>query len=95
MSTFASSEFQMIQFIPLVIEPQIFFSGIFPMDGMANWLKNLSYLMPLYYTADALKGIMHMGQGLGDYTNHIVILIGFILAFIVLNLLALKKYRKL
>lgn len=95
LSTFASSEFQMIQFIPLVIVPQIFFSGIFPMDGMADWLKNLSYLMPLYYAADALKGIMYMGQSLGYYTKHIVILIGFIVAFIVLNLLALKKYRKL
>ena len=28
-STFANSEFQMIQFIPLVAVPQVFFSGIF------------------------------------------------------------------
>lgn len=95
LSTFASSEFQMIQFIPLVIVPQIFFCGIFPIEGMADWLKGLAYIMPLYYVADALKGIMYMGLGLADLTKHIIILFGFILAFIILNLFALKKYRKL
>ena len=31
-STLAKSEFQMMQFIPLVILPQLFFSGIIPLD---------------------------------------------------------------
>ena len=61
---------------------------------MADWLKGLAYIMPLYYVADALKG-MYMGLGLADLTKHIIILFGFILAFIILNLFALKKYRKL
>lgn len=95
LSSFASSEFQMIQFIPLVIVPQIFFSGIFPLGGMADWLKGLAYLMPLYYISDALKGIMYMGLSLNDLTKHIIILLAFILCFIILNLFALKKYRKL
>ena len=34
-STFANSEFQMIQFIPLIVVPQIFFAGLVPVDGMA------------------------------------------------------------
>lgn len=95
LSSFASSEFQMIQFIPLVIVPQIFFSGIFPLGGMADWLKGLAYLMPLYYISDALKGIMYMGLSLNDLSKHIIILLAFILCFIILNLFALKKYRKL
>lgn len=95
LSSFASSEFQMIQFIPLVIVPQIFFCGIFPIDGMADWLKGLAYIMPLYYIADALKSIMYMGLGLGDLTKNLLILFAFIVAFIILNMFALKKYRKL
>ena len=95
MSSFANSEFQMIQFIPIVLVPQIFFSGIFPIEGMADWLKGLAYIMPLYYVADALKGIMYMGLGLADLVKNILILVGFCATFIMLNLFALKKYRKL
>lgn len=95
LSSFASSEFQMIQFIPLIIVPQIFFCGIFPIEGMADWLQGLAYLMPLYYIADALKGVMYMGLGLSDIWPQLLILLGFIIVFVVLNLFALKKYRKL
>lgn len=45
-STFANSEFQMIQFIPLVAVPQVFFSGIFPLENMPDWLGNIGYIFP-------------------------------------------------
>ena len=61
LSSFASSEFQMIQFIPIIIVPQIFFSGIFSIEGMADWLQVFANFMPLYYAADALKGVMYEG----------------------------------
>ncbi|MCR8643601.1 ABC transporter permease [Paenibacillus sp. N1-5-1-14] len=95
LSTFASSEFQMIQFIPLVVVPQVFFSGLFPLDNMATWLQSLGKIMPLYYAADALKGIMYKGQGLSEVSFDILVLTGFAILFIVLNIFALKKYRKL
>lgn len=95
LSTFAGSEFQMVQFIPLVIVPQIFFSGIFPVEGMADWLQNLGRIMPLYYGADALKSVMYRGEGLGDVAGNLSILALFALVFIVLNILALKRHRKL
>jgi ABC-2 type transport system permease protein len=95
LSTFASSEFQMIQFIPIVIIPQVFFSGIFPMDGMATWLQALSKIMPMYYAADALKGVMYKGYGFNEIRLNLGILTLFALVFIGLNIVALKKYRKL
>ncbi|WP_422122282.1 ABC transporter permease [Planococcus sp. X10-3] len=95
LSTFAGSEFQMVQFIPVVIVPQIFFSGIFPIEGMADWLQNVGRVMPLYYGADALKGVMYRGEGLGDVADNLVVLALFALLFIALNILALKRYRKL
>ena len=49
LSTLAKSEFQMMQFIPLVVTPQIFFSGIIPLDAMADWVQSLGKLLPLYY----------------------------------------------
>lgn len=95
LSTFAGSEFQMVQFIPIIVIPQIFFAGIIPLDGMADWLQNLGRIMPLYYAADALKAVMYKGQGLGDVTGDLMALAIFALVFIVLNILALKRYRKL
>lgn len=95
LSTFAASEFQMVQFIPIVVIPQIFFTGILPLDGMVDWLQAIGKIMPMYYAADALKGIMYRGVGLGDVWGDIVALVIFATLFIVLNILALKKYRKL
>ncbi|MEO4054451.1 ABC transporter permease [Solibacillus sp. CAU 1738] len=95
LSSFASSEFQMVQFIPLIIVPQVFFSGIFSIEGMADWLQVFAKLMPLYYAADALKGVMYQGLGLSDISSNLYILLAFAIVFIVLNLFALKKYRKL
>lgn len=95
LSSFASSEFQMIQFIPLIIVPQVFFSGIFSIEGMAEWLQVFANFMPLYYAADALKGVMYEGLSLAEISSNLYILLAFAAVFIVLNLFALKKYRKL
>jgi ABC-2 type transport system permease protein len=95
LSTFAASEFQMMQFIPIVVIPQVFFAGIFPLEGMADWLRVLAKIMPIYYGADALKGVMYKGWGISDIGGDILALILFAAVFIVLNILALKKYRKL
>ncbi|MGF2942667.1 ABC transporter permease [Enterococcus xiangfangensis] len=93
-STFASSEFQMIQFIPLVVIPQIFFSGLISLDTMAPWARYLSYIFPLSYGGDALTAIMIKGQGWETIKFDLLILILFITGFTLLNITGLKKYRK-
>jgi ABC-2 type transport system permease protein len=95
LSSFASSEFQIIQFIPLVIVPQAFFSGLFNLDAMNPWLQKLSLIMPLYYGADAMQGIMIRGEGWLDFQKNVYVLIGFSLLFALLNVLALKKHRRM
>jgi len=95
LSSFAASEFQMMQFIPLVIVPQVFFSGIFPLDSMAEWLQNIGRIMPLYYAADALNGVMYKGYSLSDIIVNLSILTCFAIVFITLNMISLKKYRSL
>lgn len=95
LSTFAGSEFQMVQFIPVVIIPQIFFSGIFPIEGMAEWLQNVGRVMPLYYGADALQGVMYRGESLAQVADNLLVLVIFAFLFIALNGVALKRYRKL
>ncbi|WP_123040217.1 ABC transporter permease [Cohnella candidum] len=93
LSSFASTEFQIIQFIPLVIVPQVFFSGLFNLEAMDPWLQKLSYVMPLYYGADAMRGIMLRGEGFADIQIDVYVLLGFSVAFALLNIAALRKQR--
>lgn len=95
LSAFAHSEFQMMQFIPVVIIPQIFFAGILPVDEMAGWLQAIEKVMPMYYGGDALKNVMYKGMGLSDIRTDLLALFGFVVIFVTLNIFALKKYRKL
>jgi ABC-2 type transport system permease protein len=93
LSSFAGSEFQIIQFIPIVIVPQVFFSGLFNLEAMDPWLQKLSYAMPLFYGADAMRGVMLRGEGFADIQTDIYVLLGFSVAFALLNIAALKKQR--
>lgn len=85
----------MVQFIPLIIVPQILFSGIFPLESMATWLQGISSIMPLYYIADALNSVMYKGLGFSDIYLNLLILLGFSSIFLFLNMLGLRKYRRI
>jgi ABC-2 type transport system permease protein len=95
LSAFANNELQMMQFIPLVVIPQVFFSGLFNLDTMEEWLRSLSVVMPLTYGADALREIMVRGNGWNEIAKDVYVLLGFAVLFMLLNVIALKKYRKL
>ncbi len=93
-STFTNSEFQMIQFIPLIVVPQIFFAGLVPVDGMASWLQAIAHIMPLYYGANAMTAVVTKGAGLGDIGVNLLILVGFMVVLTMLNIVGMKRYRK-
>jgi len=93
-STFANSEFQMMQFIPVLIIPQIFFSGIIPLDTMADWVKDISYVMPIKYSGDAVSDIVMRGTHITALGSNIDILFGFLIVLTLLNIIGLRRYRK-
>lgn len=95
LSAYANNEFQMVQFIPIVIVPQVFFSGIFNLETMAEWLQVLSKFMPLTYGAEAMQAVMIKGQGIVDILPQLGVLFGFAVVFFLLNIVALKKHRRL
>lgn len=77
LSAYANNEFQMIQFIPLVIVPQVFFSGLFPMESMNTWLQMLGKLFPLTYGADAMRQVMIRNQGFTEIALDLTVLLLF------------------
>ncbi|MHC0036597.1 ABC transporter permease [Pseudoneobacillus sp. C159] len=95
LSAFANNEMQVIQFIPLVIVPQIFFSGLFNLETMSEWLRWIGPLTPLYYAADAIRDVMVRGYGLGEVYIDLLVLFGLSCLFMLLNIVALKKHRKI
>jgi ABC-2 type transport system permease protein len=94
-SIFADNEFQIMQFIPLIVIPQIFFSGLISLDTLPYHLGILSKVMPVYYACNALKKVLVKGADLQSVFPEVVALLIFIGLFFVLNILALKKYRKI
>lgn len=62
LSTFARNEFQAVQFIPLVLVPQILLSGLLvPVVNQPDWLQVVSNVLPLTYAVDALREVMLRG----------------------------------
>ncbi|MDP4177763.1 MAG: ABC transporter permease [Bacillota bacterium] len=94
LSAFARNEFQLFQFIPVIIVPQMLFSGVFDLSAAPIWIKVLSKIFPMTYGADALKNIMIRGKSISDIIFDVLILAGYALLFMVMNILVLKKYRK-
>lgn len=90
-SAFANNELQMIQFIPIIVVPQVFFSGIFDLSTMSPFLQYFARLMPLWYSADALRSIMVRGKGWNDIVFDALILILISAFFTIINILVLKK----
>ncbi|WP_318614685.1 ABC transporter permease [Sporosarcina sp. YIM B06819] len=94
LSSFANNELQMMQFIPIVIVPQIFFSGLFNLETIPSWLSWLGQVTPLYYAAEALRDVMVRGYGWGEIYIDVLAMAGFSLLFIAINIIVLRKYRK-
>ncbi|WP_125544589.1 ABC transporter permease [Levilactobacillus lindianensis] len=94
LSTFANSEFQMMQFIPLVVIPQIFFSGLIPLDSMAKWVSDISTVIPLKYSGDAVTAIIMRGTSIFALGGDILVLLGFLVVLTILNIVGLRRYRK-
>jgi len=92
LSAFAKNELQVVQFIPLVLAPQVLLSGLlFPIKSMPAVLRWLSYAMPLTYANNALRDIMIKGKDLASVSFDIYILIAFALLMILLAAFSIRK----
>lgn len=66
-SAAAHNELQAVQFIPIVILPQAFLSGLLvPVAQLPEWLRPFSAILPLTYANEALKAVMIKGAEISD-----------------------------
>lgn len=58
-SNFARNEGQVFPFIPLVIMPSVFFSGmILSIDQLPGWVAPLSYSTPMFYANEVIQDLI-------------------------------------
>ncbi len=91
-STFARNEFQMVQFIPLILFPQIFLCGVlWPVEQMPDYLQWLSVILPLTYAVNGLRDIMVAGKSLLDVWFELSVLVGFAVIISILAAITLRR----
>jgi ABC-2 type transport system permease protein len=91
-STFARNEFQVVQFIPLVVVTQVFLSGaLWAVEDMPTWLQPIAWLMPLTHANYALRDVMIKGFNLMEVGWYVLALIGFTAALIFLASRTIKR----
>jgi ABC-2 type transport system permease protein len=94
LSFFARNELQVIQFIPLVLLPQIFLGGLFwPIRTLWVPLTWLSILFPVTHAVRALRRVMLGGAGVGEIAVDLWALLAFAVAMVVLGVLVLRRQR--
>ena len=93
-SAFARNELQIVQFIPLVIVPQVLLGGLFfPVKTLPVVLYQLANVMPLTYANFALQDLMLKGLGVKDILGDLLFLIGFALVMVLLAAFSLRQEK--
>ncbi len=94
LSMFARTEFQAVQFIPLVIVPQFILSGIlFPVSTEPKPLQLVSDVLPLTYAVNGLRDVMVKGADLSWPSLQLDtgVVAGFVVLLIVAGVATLRR----
>lgn len=91
-SAFARTEFQAVQFMPVVAVPQLLLCGLFvARDQMAGWLQAISDVLPLSYSVEALTEVGRNAEATGTMWRDLVIVVGAIVLALALGAATLRR----
>ena len=91
-SSFAKNEFQVAQFVPLVILPQVLLSGVlWSVETMPKALQYLAYALPLTYANFALRKLMIKGFSLYQVLPELLALLAFALLMIAGSMVSIRR----
>lgn len=90
-SAFARTEFQAVQFMPVLVFPQIILGGLFmPRDQMPDVLYAISDWLPLSHAIDAVAAVSAGDEG-WDVARPLLIVAAFAVGALVLASLTLRR----
>jgi ABC-2 type transport system permease protein len=91
-SAFARTEFQAVQFMPVVVLPQFFLCGLLlARDEMADWLRYISNALPLTYAVEALQEVGRSAAETGTLWRDIGIVAGVAVIALALGAATLRR----
>ncbi|NQX29447.1 ABC transporter permease [Microbacteriaceae bacterium VKM Ac-2854] len=91
-SAFARSEFQVVQFMPALVFPQILLGGIFlPREQLPDGLRQISDWLPLSHAIDALNAVATGSEDVAFVGGELLIIGAFALGAVVLGSLTLRR----
>jgi ABC-2 type transport system permease protein len=91
-SAFARTEFQAVQFMPLVIAPQLFLCGIIvPREVLPDWLHWVSNVLPASYALEALQQVGAYAEPTAIAVRDIAVVIGFAVVALCLAAATLRR----
>ena len=94
LSTFARTELQILQFIPIVIVPQGLLGGFFwPIEQLPSLLQPVARILPVTYAIDGLRQVMIAGADLtsGQVLLDLGVLVGIAAFFVVLAAATIRR----
>jgi ABC transporter DrrB family efflux protein len=91
-SAFARTEFQVVQFMPLIVFPQVLLGGvILPRDQLPDALHAISDWLPLSHAIDALNAVARDSEDLAYVVGKLLILAAFALGAVILGSVSLRR----
>lgn len=91
-SAFARSEFQVVQFMPAFVFPQILLGGIFlPRDQLPTVLEAISDWLPLSFAIDALTAVATDSEDLGDVLSKLAVILAWVIGAIAIGSITLRR----
>lgn len=91
-SAFARTEFQAVQFMPVVAVPQILLCGLFvAREQMAGWLEAISSVLPLSYAVEALQEVGANADATATLWRDLGIVAGCVVIALVLAAATLRR----
>ncbi len=91
-SAFAATEFQVVQFMPAFMLPQILLCGLLvSRDQMASVLRAVSDVLPMTYAYDGLHHVAESAAVTGELLGDIAVVLGFAVAALVLSAATLRR----
>lgn len=91
-SAFAQTEFQVVQFMPALVFPQILLGGIFlPRTQLPDVLHAVSDWLPLSHAIDALNAVAQNSEDAAYISGKLLIIAAYAVGFVVVGSITLRR----